>query len=203
MKKYICTLIFFLASSHLYSQTEDPIIPLVETDKTRSATDNKYSVKAFIEFAGGVKKDGVIHFPSEKISIKYSSRSEKVSEDLSRIISIEFLKWKPAPLSKNSYRFNPASIRIHFNDESIYESGGNIPALNEFSFEKSGRKEKVYGYFFDYWKNGKWVNLKSEDKNFPLQNPLPGTVVKITLKKDKQELDLNKLLPKFFKQMNP
>ncbi len=187
----------------LYSQTEDPVIPAIDNEKFQSGSDKKYTVKAFIEFAGGVKKEGIIYFASEKIAIKYSSRKDQTYEDLSRIVSIEFFKWKVIPLSKGSYRFNPSSIRIVFDDQSVFESGGNIQSLNEFSLEKNGRKEKVYGYFFDYWKNGKWVNLKSSDKNFPVSNPLPGTVIKITFKKDKQEFDFNKILPKLLKQMAP
>jgi hypothetical protein len=203
MKIFFIVLTVFLSAINLYTQTEDPIIPIIETEKFKNESEKNNSVRVFIEFAGGVKKDGIIHFSSDKIAIKYSSRKEQAHEDLSRIISIEFLKWNSVPLTKNSFRFNPSYVKIVFDDQSIYESGGNIPALNEFSIERSGRREKVYGYFYDYWKNGKWVNLKSEDKNYPLTNPLPGTITKITFKKEKQEFDMNKILPKLLKQMTP
>jgi hypothetical protein len=203
MKIFYILLLVFLSVIHLYAQIEDPVIPVLETEKFQSTTEKKYTVKSFIEFAGGLKKDGIIHFPSNKISIKYSSRKEQTSEDLSRIVSIEFLKWKGTPISKNSIRFNPSSVRIVFDDQSIFESGGNIPSLNEFTVEKSGRKEKVYGYFFDYWKNGKWVNSKSNDKDYPQTNPMHGTVMKITFKKETQEFDLNKILPKLLRKVSP
>jgi hypothetical protein len=203
MKILFISLAFFSSSIGLFAQTEDPVIPVIEAEKFSNPTIKKYSVRASIEFAGGIKKDGIIHFSSDKIGVRYFSRKELVYEDLSRVSSIEFLKWKSQPISKTSFRFNPASIRIVFDDNSVYESGGNIPSLNEFSVEKSGRNEKVYGYFFDYWKNGKWVNLKSNDKDYPQNNPLNGTVIKITFKKDKQEFDLNKILPNFLKQLTP
>ncbi len=203
MKFFFIFPVLLLFALSLHSQTEDPVIPSIDNEKFQSGSEKKYTVKAFIEFAGGVKKEGIIHFASEKIAIKYSSRKDQTYEDLSRIVSIEFLKWKTVPLSKGSFRFNPSSIRIVFEDQSVFESGGNIQSLNEFSLEKSGRREKVYGYFFDYWKNEKWVNLKSSDKNYPLTNPLPGTVIKIFFKKDKQEFDFNKILPKLLKQMAP
>jgi hypothetical protein len=203
MKILFIVFVFFLTLSGLFAQTEDPVIPVIDGEKFNSTAEKKYSVRAFIEFAGGVKKDGIVHFASDKIGIKYFSRKEMINEDLSRIVSIEFLKWKSQPVSKTSFRFNPASVKIVFDDQSIYESGGNIPSLNEFTIEKSGKSEKVYAYFFDYWKNGKWVNLKSEDKNYPLSNPIKGTVVKITFKKDKQEFNLDKILPNFLKQISP
>ncbi len=177
-------LAFFLVT-HATGSTADDRLQKPEKPSEPEVRDpdlnkNRAEFPATVTFGDGSTMKGKLVLESGTMVYEEPGSRKKAVLDVSDIALIEILSWKGKEYRKFSYVFWPREYRITLRDSSRVLVSRDITALFSFSFTGSGGSEKkLYTYFYDYWKKGKWVNAGSGDFRHHEKNPHPDTVVRI------------------------
>ncbi len=102
---------------------------------------------------------------------------DKKNIKLRDIYKISVLQWERRNSSGRN-RFYPSRYELLFHDYRKINITGNIETLNRISF--SGRKPAaLYLYYYDYFREGKWVNSGINGYDALFVKPAHGCVVSI------------------------
>lgn len=178
--KFLILFIFFPCFSF---SLEIPLEPQIKDISSIQKKENFLKVAVFTE--DGKVLNGYIDFFKKKINIINMSQSKKNSKEyeIKNLKQVNFKSWNPVKRGKDGYLFFPSEIEFIFeNNEKIV--GKDLSGIFSKLRIKSGNVVFIrYCYFYDYYKNGKWINSKNNNFDFPKKNPLSAVVKKITFSK--------------------
>lgn len=163
----------------LFSQIKFPVVedvPDVEFNKTETVEKFKASVTVY----GKGAVDGEIIL-NAGASINPSSDSGRIYtfRDISRIT---VMKWSVQRKGSN-WIFYPDRYEIILKNKTVLMHEGNLGFFNRIRFVRSeGRENTLYTYFYDYFRNGKWINTGAAGEKTPPLKPAAGTAYIIELK---------------------
>jgi len=155
---------------YVYSQIkepESPYSPVVDKDN--------FNVKAEVTIQGRDKPIiGFIALSSDVLTV--GDNRFKIS-DLARI---NILMWKRSERKFNSHIFYPDRYELLFRNNKSQIINGNIESLNKIRVV--GKKGYcIYLYYYDYFKNGKWINSGIANFDATFTTPVNGSVISIEL----------------------
>lgn len=133
----------------------------------------KYKVRISVQGRAGFIED-VITIKSDIISTN-DNRKIKI-DDLGRI---DIIKWEKRRKGSRDI-FYPSHYEFFYNDNRKFIVNGNLELLNRL---KTGGKKPVYLYlyYYDYIKNGKWINSGAPGSDVVVKRPAAGCVLSIEL----------------------
>lgn len=176
LKKIILFLTVFFVHQYLllFGQLKEPgrpYIPEINNINDFSA----YPFRARITVQG---RDGLIEGEMVLNSDVLNTPDNKniKIKDLSRI---NILLWEKRR-NVNKYLFYPARYELIYYDNRKVTVNGNIDLLNKI---KIGSKKSyyLYSYYYDYLKNGRWINSGVSDYDSSVLKPAAGCIVVIEL----------------------
>ena len=137
------------------------------------------SLSAKILFASGEKLSGkiILSDPVFTIPAGENITGRQLKLNYSAISEIESLLWTGNDLGKNGYYFSPCLVSVKMKNGEIYRCK-QIPVKINF-IDQSGSRNIFFTGFYDYIKNGKWVNSGKTERDYPTKNPHPKTVIGI------------------------
>ena len=158
----------------IYSQIKEPESPYSPDIDSNIDKDN-FIVKARVALQGNDKPFISLIALSSDVLIVGDNRF-KVSD----LTKINILMWKRAERKLNSYIFYPDRYELYFRDYRSQIINGNIESLNKIRVV--GKKNNyIYLYYFDYFKDGKWINSGGKDFDAAITTPIDGGVISIEL----------------------
>ncbi|HPX91814.1 MAG: hypothetical protein BWY23_01656 [Spirochaetes bacterium ADurb.Bin218] len=168
MSRFVLLLALFWVA-FAYSQPKEPQLPSVDFDPGYGV-----GFPVYIELFNKGRLSGYIIFESEPIiTIKERNWQRSFGE----IKVLKIIQWQRRE-AKRGYVFYPSKYEILFKDGSKFVLESNLSFFNKFQLKDStGRQFVLYSFFYDYFKNGKWVNrgVSSFDENSDF--PVTGCVV--------------------------
>ncbi len=175
MKKIIPFIIIFIfhQSLMLFSQVKEPDRPDIPELNNSIVSGFKFKVKITVQ--GKVSSiEEEINLNSD-VLITQDNRAIKII-DISRI---NITLWeKRSKLNRHTYY--PSQYELFFRDYRKIVINGNIELLNRIKFSNN-KSRYIYTYYYDYFKNGKWVNGGASDFNAFSSKPADGCAVSIEL----------------------
>lgn len=179
----------FLTAS-LWADISDPKVPVTDDvffhpsqeqkDQNVPSHDKEAaSLSARIAFASGEKLLGkvILSDPTFAIPAGENVTGRKLELPYFGISEIESLLWAGKELGKGAYYFSPCLVSVKMKNGEIYRCK-QMPVKIDFA-DQSGKRNVFFTGFYDYIKNGKWVNSGSAERNYPTKNPHPKTVTGI------------------------
>ena len=192
MKLNILTICLFFAAS-LWADFSEPDVPLIDdvffhpsqeqqdqqNQNTPSQNREETAVSARIVFASGERLLGriILSDPAFVIPAGENITGRKLSLAYSGISEIEALLWEGKDLGKGAYYFSPCLVSVKMKNGEIYRCK-QMPVRIDFA-DQSGKRNTFFTGFYDYIKNGKWVNSGKKERDYPTKNPHPKTVTGI------------------------
>jgi len=98
---------------------------------------------------------------------------------IKEINRINILMWEKRS-KLNRHIFYPSRYELLFRDYRKIIINGNIESLNKLKVI-TGKSGFLYLYFYDYLKNGKWINNGASDFDSIISKPADGCVIFIEL----------------------
>ena len=161
-----------------------PHTPDVDSSRFKSFTTdevkNNISVDVLFYVHGMDAQRGRAFFPESFFSIQISGvnppgRIIKIGD----LRDIKILQWKGRTEKKRAFIFYPEKYVLNLRSGESIEVEKNISFLNNLRLERGGRGESFYSYFYDYYRNGLWVNRNETDPETESQAPVKGCVTGI------------------------
>lgn len=158
----------------LFSQVKEPARPFTPGINSIDEFESfKFKVKIAVQgrddFIAGemILNSDVLNTPDNKII--------KIKE----ISKITVQMWERRTTINNNV-FYPSRYELLFNDNRKIIINGNIDSLNKI---KTGNKKSgyIYFYYYDYFKNGKWINSGVSDYAASISKTTNGCGVSIEL----------------------
>jgi len=176
----IPVIVFMLFLPHcLTAQIKSPVVEDVP-DVKFNASETSEKFKAAVTIYGKGIANGEIILTAG-VSVNASSDTGRIYplRDINRITITKWLKRRKG----TGWFFYPDSYEIILKDRSRILHDGNLEFLNRLRFVRTeGGEISLFTYFYDYFRNGKWVNTGTPgEKNIP-SVPAAGTVYIIELK---------------------
>lgn len=166
---FICVI---LSVSPAAAQVKNPTLP-----DSPLIVDNidfsQFSFRARVSVSGkGGFTEGSILLTADSI-VTADRRAFRI-KDISRVTVIE---WKRRADEKKNI-FYPSRYELLFNDFRKINIDGNIESLNRFKL--SARKPvSLFMFYYDSFKDGKWINSGTEGYDAQILKPAAGAVVSI------------------------
>ncbi len=175
MKIIIPVIILFLLNLNLllFSQVKEPGRPDIPEIDNSVISGFKFKMRIILQGKTSPIEEGMV-LDSDVLTTA-DNRVLKLND----ISKINITLWEKR--SKiNRHIFYPSQYEIFFRDYRKVIINGNIELLNRVkrSNKKSGY---IYLYYYDYFKNGKWINSGVSDFNAPVSKPAEGCAVSIEL----------------------
>ena len=189
MKLHSLAVCIFLATS-LWADFSGPKIPVTddvffhpsEEQKDRDAQlqgKEETALSAKIAFASGEKLLGkvILSDPVFVIPAGENITGRKLELAYHGISELESLLWEGKEFGKGTYYFSPCLVSVKMKNGEIYRCK-QMPVKINFA-DQSGKRNVFFTGFYDYVKNGKWVNSGSAERDYPTKNPHPKTITGI------------------------
>ncbi len=177
----LITAIILLIPSGLKPQIQGPVVKEVpEIEFNISESSERYKVKITMYGKEPVEGEiilgaGASIYPSGNSGIIYPFRN---------ISRITVNMWNKSKKGSGCWIFYPEGYEIILKDNSRVSHRGNIAFLNRIRFVEGKKKQSyIYTYFYDYYKNGKWVNTGIAGLEGRPSNPASGSVYIIEVMK--------------------
>jgi hypothetical protein len=194
LKYYSSILILLLITSGNSFALDGPSGPKDPSVEFNFNGSNEKTFPVEIDCAGIQKINGKIYLKTANIS--FVNNGEKLQIKIEDLKSIEFLEWREKADENNSFIFIPSKVFLEDKKGHQYDLN-ELPEFNMIEYSENSKRKKMYAYFYDYWKNGKWQNSGTEDRSYPLKNPLQGTMLKIIFIESNDTInDILKILTK-------
>jgi hypothetical protein len=185
----------------VYSEIKKPVDPHTPSvDLKEKKREHSYPV--LIDFPQNKKIRGSILFNIQRIRVLVSGGGGSRYISISEIKSVDFLQWRGKEYRENSYLFKPSKTKISLNDGSSLIISGNLPLFNRVRFLPRGKNaiKSIYPVFYDYYKNSKWINSGSRERDFPENNPHKDTLVRIVFLRARKNDLLTEEILKYLKK---
>ena len=176
MKKIILysILITLCFNPYIYSQIKEPAPPYTPAIDSNIDKDN-FIVKARVTLQGSEQPlNGSIALNTDVLTVG----DNKIN--ISDVTKINILMWKRGERKINGYTFYPDRYELFFRNYKSQIINGNIESLNKIRVIDK-KSFYIYLYYFDYFKNGKWINSGAADFNASFTTPIEGSVLSIEL----------------------
>lgn len=176
MKQIIFFITLFLLQPDLilYSQVKEPELPhITEINDNIDFQNFNFKVKITIQGKAGLTEGNIVL--NSDVLIFPDSRKIKVKE----ISKINVVMWEKRS-RLNKHTFYPSRYEIFYRDYRKEVLNGNIESLNKLKIinKKTGY---IYLYYYDQFKDGKWISSEVPDFNASVSKPAEGCAVSIEL----------------------
>ena len=173
MKKIDFILILLLCSNTLLlSQVKDPGLPFTpEINSDIDMQNFRYKVRITVQGSDNPVNDEII-LDTDSLTTA-DNRIFKI-KDISRL---SVLLWEKRN-TLNRYSFYPSRYEFTFRDYKKLVVDGNIVLLNKIKISKN---KNIYFYFYDSYKNGRWIISGVPDFDAAVTKPASGCVLSIEL----------------------
>lgn len=171
---YVLLLISTLLHQPLTGQVKNPEmpgIPVIDTDIDIQTF--RFRVRITLQ-GEAAPVDGVMILNSEVLT-SADNKSYKL-KDISRI---NITLWEKRTRI-NKHIFYPVRYELLLRDYKKIVVNGNIEQLNRIRFN-SRKQGYVYLYYYDYFKDGRWINSGAVEFNPAISKPSDGCAVSIEL----------------------
>lgn len=177
--KILIIIVMIVSPAILFSQINSPVVddvPDVEFNKAETIEKFKASVTIY---GKGAANGEIILNAGASINPSCDSGRIYTFSDISRITVV---KWS-VQRKGSGWIFYPDRYEIVLKNKTVIQHDGNLGFLNRIRFARSeGRESTLFTYFYDYFRNGKWLNTGAAGEKTPPSKPAAGTLYIIELK---------------------
>ena len=166
--KIIIPVLIISAASAGFPQLKEPALPVIpEVDVTEQSAG---SLKAQVTIYGGSAVKGELRAdPASSISGPGGRMLPLYS-----VGKITVKRWSMKREGCNTV-FYPDLYELILKNGGPVSVSGNIPFLNRMKISVNGRDRTLYTFYYDYYKNGAWVNSGTAGSSEPSSAPAKGT----------------------------
>jgi hypothetical protein len=168
----------FLFPSLVSAQPKEPSVDDV-ADVSINIADTSEKFKARITLYAKEPLTGELTFRSGS-SINPSGDPQRIYT-LRDVARITVTAWGKSRKGK-MWVFYPAVYEIILKNQTRISHTGNIDFLNRIVFTSGqGKSYSIFTFYYDYFKNGKWINTDTRGMETPPLRPAAGTLYIIEL----------------------
>lgn len=179
MRIYPVAFIMLTIPAMLFSQVKAPVVDdIPDVGFNAAETSEKYAAGVTLYGKEPLKGEIVLNIDA---SISTSDDSGKIYS-LREISRITVTAWS-GKRKGAGWIFYPESYGIILKDGTRLAHNGNLEFLNRIRFtQHGGRSFYIYTCYYDYFRNGKWVNTGGTGEKSAPSRPADGCLYLIELK---------------------
>lgn len=179
LKFCIIAIIMLTAPGLLFPQIKTPVIDNIpDINFNAVETTEKYKVKVTLYGKEPLQGEIILNAGSSINPLGGGGRIYPFSD----IVRISVTMWSKQRRG-SGWVFYPECYEIILRDNTRLVYKGNLEFLNRIRFTEEQKKTGfVYTYFYDYFKQGKWINTGTPGEQTLPSRPASGTLYIIELK---------------------